>query len=305
MRPLQQTRGIDAAVGKLAGRQHGVVGKAQVETLGLSADAIKRRLRSGRLHPLDRGVYAVGHIALTQHSRWMAAVLACGPGAVLSHWSAAELWRLRERSGGAIHVTSPSKTRSRGAIRRHCAHLPADEVTIHEGIPVTTVPRTILDLATVVKPPVVESALRQSEYLRRYDSLSLWDLLERYPGHRGNRAIRWALGRLEESSGHTQGRFEDRFLAFLARHSLPRPHFNVWLTVGTHRYRADCLWPRQRQIVELDSWQAHGTRSAFRNDKARDRRLAVAGYRTTRIAWSQLDDEPEEIAADLRTLLAA
>ncbi|MGE0066330.1 MAG: hypothetical protein AB7T48_03155, partial [Solirubrobacterales bacterium] len=122
----------------------------------------------------------------------MAAVLACGPDAVLSHWSAAALWGFRGHSGGPIHVTSPCKTRSRGSIHRHCALLRPDEVGIEDGIPVTTVPRTNFDLAAVSDAHAVESALRQCEYLRLYHPLSLWDFLERHPRHRGNRAIRVA-----------------------------------------------------------------------------------------------------------------
>ncbi|MDX6622529.1 MAG: hypothetical protein QOE75_461 [Solirubrobacterales bacterium] len=239
---------------------------------------------------------------LSQHSHWMAAVLAASPGAVLSHRSAAALWGIRSNHGGPIDVTSPSKAKSHRLIRRHEGGLPPDEVTIRDGIPVTTVPRTIFDLAAE-SPQAVEPALRQAEYLRLYDSLSLLDLLDRYRGHRGNRAIRAALARLKETPGRTRSDFEERFVAFLDRYGLPRPYFNAWIQLEFDRFQADCLWPDQRLIVELDSWSAHGTRSAFRNDKARDRKLAVAGYTTTRIPWAALDDEPAEIAADLHRLL--
>lgn len=233
----------------------------------------------------------------------MAAVLACGSSAVLSHWSAAALWAIRGNRADSIDVTSRSKTKSRGVIRRHCALLAPDEVTVEDGIPVTTVPRTIFDLAAVASPQTVESALRQSEFMRLYGSLSLWDLLDRYPGHRGVRAVRTALARLLETSGAPRSTFEERFLAFLDRHGLPRPHLNVWIPIGGRNIQVDCLWPDRKEIVELDGWSAHGTRTAFRDDKARDRVLRVAGYSTTRIAWSQLDDEPEAIARDLRAIL--
>jgi very-short-patch-repair endonuclease len=271
--------------------------------LGFSGREIDRRVAGGRLHLLHRGVYAVGHRALTQRSRWMAAVLFCGPGAVLSHWSAAALWGFRGYRGGSTHVTSPSKTKPRGAIRRHSARLRADEVTEHDGIPVTTVPRTNFDLAVVSTAQEVESCLRQCEYLRLYDSLTLWDLVERYPGHRGNRAARTALARLKETPGETEEGLEEQFLAFLDAHDLLRPEFNAWLEAQGHRYKVDCLWRAQRLVAELDSWQAHGTRSAFRTDKTRDRHLLLAGYATTRIAKSHLDQEPQELAADLRRLL--
>lgn len=222
---------------------------------------------------------------------------------MLSRNSAGALWGIREHYGGPIHVTSPSRTKSGTAIRAHFARLPADELTVHDNIPVTTVPRTIFDLAAS-SPQAVEPALRQAEYLRLYDALSLLDLLNRYPGHRGNRAVRAALARLAETPGLTRSTFEERFVAFLDLYGLPRPHFNAWITLGANRFQVDCLWPDRRLIVELDGWAAHGTRTAFRDDKARDRKLAVAGYTTTRIPWSALDDEPAQIAADLRHLLA-
>jgi hypothetical protein len=233
----------------------------------------------------------------------MAAALAGGEGAVLSHWSAAALWRIRG-GGGVVHLTSPSRYRSSGTIRRHRALLPADEVAVEDGIPVTTVPRTILDLAAAgATEHAVEAALRQAEFRRLHDRLSLPDLLDRYPRHRGVRAIRAALVRLSEAPGNTNSRLEDRFLPFLDRHDLPRPHLNVWLEVGGRRFQVDCLWPASKQIVELDGWEGHGTRTAFREDRARDRKLRVAGYGVSRIPWSALDDEPIEVAADLRALL--
>jgi len=233
----------------------------------------------------------------------MAAVLACGEEAVLSHRSAAALWGIRPPSSRSIEVTIPSKSRSRAGIQRHFAVLPADEVTNREGIPVTIVPRTVFDLALSERPEVVEAALRQAEFLRLHDRLSLQDLLDRYPRRPGARSVRRALARRRESSGQVESPLEERFLALLDRLRLPRPELNAWLEAGGRRYRVDCLWPRQRQIVELDGWEAHGTSSAFRGDRARDRRLRVAGYGVTRIAWSQLEDEPEAIAADLKTLL--
>lgn len=304
MRPSGRTHGSDGQIAAVAETQHGVVAHAQLMGIGLSPEAIKRRVAAGRLHRLHRGVYAVGHKVLSIRGHWMAAVLFCGPNAVLSHWSAAALWGFRGHGSGLIHITSPSKAKSRGTIRRHRALLRPDEVTKHDGIPVTTVPRTNLDLAAASDAHVVESCLRQCEYLRLYDSLSLWDLLERYPGHRGNRAARTALGRLGEMPGETEEGLEERFLAFLDEYELPRPELNAWLEARGHRYKVDCLWRPQRLIAELDSWQAHGTRSAFRTDKSRDRRLLLAGYVTTRIADSHLTHEPDALADDLRRLLS-
>lgn len=235
----------------------------------------------------------------------MAAVLASGPEAVLSHHSAAALWMLRGYSGGAVHVTLPSKSTSSKAIRRHHSPLPADEVTVEYGIPVTSVPRTVLDLAASEPVDGIRSLLRESEYRQLYDPLSLWDLLERYPGKRGARKARTALEQLqEEPAGRERSRLEERFALVLRRHRLPPPRFNDWIMAGGKRYLVDCHWPGTSQIVELDGWEGHSTRTAFRDDRARDRALSVAGYTVTRITWNQLDDEPEEVAADLRALLA-
>jgi hypothetical protein len=234
----------------------------------------------------------------------MAAVLFCGVKAVLSHRSAAALWGIRNPSSRAIEVTSPSKSRSRWSIQRHFAALPADEVTTTDGIPVTTVSRTLFDLAAVLRVDAVEQALRQSERLRLHDAFSLDDLLSRYPRHRGNRTIRECLRRRRDlPEGVTREALEARFLAFLAQYGLPRPRLNAWITLGSHRYQVDCLWPEQRVAVELDGYETHSTWSAFQSDRDRDRRLLAAGYRGPRITWHHLDEIPAEIAADLITLL--
>jgi very-short-patch-repair endonuclease len=293
-------------VAELAGVQHGLVGRWQLEEMGVGREAIGRRVRTGRLHPVHRGVYAVGHTVLTQHGRWMAAVLACGPESVLSHRSAAALWGIRRPGGGAIDVTLRPKSRPPPGVKRHASKLlPSDEVTVRDGIPVTTVPRTVLDLAAISPIEVVEFAIKEAEFLRHYDSLSLQDLVDRYPGRRGITRVRAAIdARRERPTGRAHSPLEERFVPFLRRHRLPLPRLNAWIDLGERRFQVDCLWPN-RQIVELDGWQGHGTRSAFIDDRARDRRLRVAGYEVTRLTWSQLDHEPTAIADDLRDLLPA
>jgi very-short-patch-repair endonuclease len=281
-----------------------VVGRRQLLGLGFSEEAIDGRLRTGRLHRLHLGVYAFGHQIVSREGRWLAAVLASSPDAVLSHWSAAALWTIRPNSRSPINVTVPRPSRSSRAISRHVSQLPPDERTVEQGIPVTTVPRTILDLAATESVEVVGNLLRESEYRQLHDRLSLRDLVERYPSRRGVRKVRAALERLkEEPTGRKRSPLEERFAAFLRRHHLPQARFNDWILLGSKRYRVDCHWPGTRQIVELDGWEGHGTRTAFREDRARDRALTVADYTITRLTWNQLDDEPEAIAADLRALL--
>jgi hypothetical protein len=154
----------------------------------------------------------------------MAAVLASGPDALLSHQTAAALWGLRGYSGGAIHVTVPHKSTSSKRIRRHFSIVPPDERAVHEGIPVTSVHRAIFDLAATASLDEVVSMIKEAEYLNRWDRLSLPDLLERYPGKRGSRKVRFALDRItEEPPGPTRSKLEERFAPFLRRHRLPFP----------------------------------------------------------------------------------
>ncbi len=234
----------------------------------------------------------------------MAAVLASGPDALLSHQTAAALWGLRGDSGRAIHVTVPHKSTSTKRIRRHFSVVPEDERAVEEGISVTSVHRTIFDLGATVSVDEVVAMIKEAEYLNRWDRLSLPYLLERYPGRRGSRKVRASLGRFkEEPPGRKHSKLEERFAPFLRRHSLPLPRFNDWILINGKRYRVDCHWPGTDRIVELDGWEGHRTRSAFRDDRARDRALTAAGYSVTRLTWNQLDDEPEAIASDLRRLL--
>jgi very-short-patch-repair endonuclease len=234
----------------------------------------------------------------------MAAVLASRPEAVLSHHSAAALWGLRGYSERAVEVTVPRKSTPAQGIRRHCSLLPPDERTVKEGIPTTTVPRTIFDLAATEDVDVIQNLLREVEFRELWDRLSLWDLVARYPGRRGVRKVRVAVERLKsEPPGRKRSRLEERFAPFLRHHHLPLPRFNDWIVLGPKRFQVDCHWPGTGQIVELDGWQGHRTRTAFREDRARDRALRVAGYSVTRLTWSQLDDEPEAVSADLRVLL--
>jgi very-short-patch-repair endonuclease len=175
---------------------------------------------------------------------------------------------------------------------------------VEEGIPLTSVHRTIFDLAALASVDEVMAMIKEAEYLNRWDRLSLPDLLERYPGKRGSRKVRSALERLEEDPpGRTRSRLEQRFVPFLRRHRLPLPRFNDWIFLGPKRYQVDCYWPGLRLIVELDGWEGHSTRSAFQDDRARDRALKVAGYSVIHLTWAQLASEPTEVAADLRRLL--
>jgi very-short-patch-repair endonuclease len=282
-----------------------VVSRIQLLYRGWTKEEIDWRIRNGRLHQVHAGVYSLGpRQLLTRQGWWMAAVLASGPDALLSHWSAAALWLIRPNSRSRIEVTVPHRSRSSKAIYRHVSHVPPDERSEKEGIPVTSVHRTIFDLSSTVSVDEVIAMIKEAEYLNLWDHLSLRDLLERYPGRRGSRNLRSALKRItEEPTGRKRSRLEERFAPFLRRYRLPLPRFNDWIALDPRPYRVDCHWPAIRLIVELDGWEGHSSRSAFQDDRARDRALRVAGYSVIRLTWAQLDSEPARVAADLRKLL--
>ena len=288
---------MDRAIGALAERQHGVVGRAQLLGLGVSSDAIDRMLKRGRLCPVHRGVYTIGHRLLSQDGRWMAAVLAYGPDAVLSHRAAAALWGMR--AGTWVEVTVPNGRSPRDGIEVHRAKLPPDERTTHRGIPTTTVPRTLLDLSAVVTRRHLRSALREAEHLRLTDPLSLHDLTTRYARRPGLKAIKALLSDASIGAKVIRSELEERFQDFLISAGLPLPQTNV-IVEG---YEVDCVWPEQRVIVELDGHASHSPAHAFELDRARDRRLEAAGWRVIRITWRQLETESELVEADLRRLL--
>jgi hypothetical protein len=288
----------------LARGQHGIVNRRQLLGAGATKEEIDGRIRSGGLHLIHRGVYAVGHPAITVRGRWMAAVLASGEGAVLSHRSATALWGIWGSGAGEVHVTVARKTRSHGQIRRHFGVLPADEVTLVDGISVTSTARAVLDLAADKGHVAAETALREMEYLGIYGPISLPTLLDRYPRHRGTPLVAGCLERLrDDPGGRVRSPLEEVFLPFLDEHGIPRPKLNVWLTVDDQRYQVDCLWPEARLVGELDGFKSHTTKRAFRGDRRRDRRLGVAGFNVTRITQDAIATEPSELAADLRTLL--
>jgi len=225
----------------------------------------------------------------------MAAVLACREGAVLSHQSAAALWSIGGTARGRIDVTAPRDLRPRRGLHPHRAVLPADEITVLDGIPTTTPARTLLDLAAVVSRRSLERALDEAEVLRLPGPQTL---LDRYPGRRGAANLRTLL-LTSRSPTPTRTKLEDRFLTFLDDHGLPRPETNCIVDI----YEVDAVWRDARLIVELDGFATHGTRRGFERDRERDRRLTAAGWRVIRLTWRQLSGG-DALAQELRTLLA-
>jgi very-short-patch-repair endonuclease len=290
---------LDRAIGRIAESQYGVISGAQLSELAVGRGAVRHRIDAGRLHAVHRGVYAiVGPRLLTQRGRWMAAVLACGPGTVVSHFAAAWLWGIRRSS--RIELTVPRGRRPRPGIHLHWANLPDDETTTHRGIPTTTVPRTLLDLSAVVQRDELRSAMRQAEQLRLTDRLWLGDLIERDPRKAGTATLRAIVQEAQRGLNVVKSELEERFQAFLINAGLPLPATNVLI----EGYEVDCVWPEARLIVELDSRTHHAVTEAFEADRARDRTLEASGWRVVRITWRQLHDTPGAVEADLRKLIA-
>ena len=288
IRKVRDKPGPDATIARIASNQHGVVTAAQLASAGPSPASVTRRRASSRLHRIHRGVYAVGHCRLSDRGPWMAAVMACGAGAVLSHLSAAELWGIERRirwpseAGNEIadvHVTVPTTAgiRTREGIALHrSSTLLARDTGRREGIPVTTPTRTLADLRPILSPARFSAAVREAEFL----GLPVTDP----PG-----------------SDRTRTELERRLLAICRRHRLPGPEVNV----RVDRFEVDFLWPSERLIVEVDGWQSHRGRTAFEADRARDARLKLLGYDVLRFTWRQVTRERAAVTETIRTLLAA
>jgi very-short-patch-repair endonuclease len=297
-------RGIDELISKLATRQHGVVGRQQLLARGVGRRAVGARVAGSRLHPVHHGVYAVGHPLLTLRGRWMAAVLAAGKGALLSHRSAAALWGLAPpRGGAAIDVTGPRAARHRKGMVRHRSQIPDDERELLDGIPVTSVTRTILDLAAVVSKRQLERAVNEMEVRELRARRSLPDLLARYPRRGGTAVLRDLLADRESFLGVTESDLEEAFLGLIDRSGLPRPRINADLAIRGRFIRPDFAWPVARLVVETDGGAVHRTDRAFEEDRAKDRILIAEGWRVMRVTWRQLRDSPGEVAADVRESL--
>src|SRR5919112_31177 len=220
-----RSHSADELIAGLAHRQHGVVARWQLVALGLSLDAIDHRVARGRLHVLHRGVYAVGHRALRREAYWMAAVLAGGDGAVLSHRTAAALWGIRDTARAYTEITAP-RERRRPGINVHHVRLPADETMVHRGIPVTTRARTLLDLAAVLTEHQLTRVAEPAKALRLTSPTSLEALVARYPRRPGTPALKRLIESQRIQPTTTRSDLERRFLSLLDAESLPRPLAN-------------------------------------------------------------------------------
>jgi len=297
---------LEASISGLAEGQHGVVALSQLQAMGVSASAVRNRAADGRLYRIHRCVYAVRHPRLSLRGRWMAATLAYGPTAVLSHSSAAVLWGIHGSDRGMTHVTLPSRDgRSRTGLEVHrSATLTEADVARVDGIPCASVARTLVDLGDHAKRRDVERAVDQAEVLRLFDLRAVQDALGRAGRRRGAGMLRAVLA---DYAGPTLTRLEleERFLALCRGGSVPMPEANAWITLSDGiAYQADFLWRAEGLIVETDDRDVHSTRAAFEHDRLRDQRLTLAGFTVVRFTWRQVAGEPQRVLRTTRRLLA-
>jgi hypothetical protein len=280
----------DWRIAEVAKGQGGVISLAQLERCGLSRSAAARRARAGRLHRLHRGVYAVGHAAVGRHGRLWAAVLASD--GVLTHRTAGDLHALRRSVSARIEVTAPVARRIDGVLV-HRGVVP--EITLIDGLPVTTVERTVLDLADVLRADQLDRVLDEADRRRILDVPTLTGLIGTSNGRRGVGVLRRALASFQPPP-FTRSELEIRFLALVEDAGIPAPMVNQML-LG---YEVDFHWPSERLVVETDGWGDHGTYAAFVRDSRREAALRIAGYEVLRLSWDQVVRRPGEVLRLIR-----
>jgi very-short-patch-repair endonuclease len=288
---------------ELAAKQHGVVAHWQLRELGYSPGELRGLVARGHLHRLSRGVYAVGHRRLSVRGRWTTAVLAGGPGAVLSHRAAVALWDLRPIPSGLIDVTVPRRTRcERRGVRVHTVRrLHPDDHTTLDGIPVTSVHRTLLDYAEVARFQQLRLALEAAERRDLLDGLKLEALYGRARGRHGLKALRAAVAELRGPAPWTQSELERTFQALIREWGLPEPQVNV-IVEG---FLVDFWWPQARLVVELDGYRFHKDRRTFEDDRRRDTKLQLAACMTMRVTQRRIEREREGLRRDLTAAISA
>ncbi len=298
-RKLRPASGIDRVIAELADRQHGVVATWQLIALGLTHDEIRYRARIGRLHRIHRGVYAVGYRTLTPKGHRMAAVLAYGPDAVLSHRSAAAHWGIG-RASWKFDITAPGKPQSRKRIRAHRAALDPEDITVHDGIPVTSVARTILDLAALLRPDALTYVVEEADRRERLDLEALERAIARRPRAAGIRRLNAVLAAYR-GPADTRSNLERSFRRLIDKAGLPEPQYNV-VVAGLP---VDVYWPQWRLVVELDSRRYHANPRAFETDRIRDATLQKQDIRVLRVTDERMDHEPASVLADILALRRA
>jgi very-short-patch-repair endonuclease len=296
----ESTAHRDRRVGALADRQHGVVARAQLLAAGMSSPAIGRAVNAGRLRPVFRGVYAAGHVALRREGWWLAALLACGEGAALSHRTAAAVWNFHTSPAFPIDVTtSTNHGRKHARITTHRTPLHPLDALIIDGLRVTTPSRTIVDLATTLSGRALREAVERAQDLRRFEPQDIRATLARAPRRKGSRRLADLLALMQPDKDNARSHLERLFFALVREAKLPRPAANHEIA-GRAR---DFVWIEQRLVVETDGYRYHSTRQARRRDNRRDRQLTALGWRPVRFTYEEIAFEPGEAAGELGELL--
>ena len=297
---------IGLAIADLASSHHAIVTLAELVQLGLAPSSVRSRVAAGHLHRMYRGVFAVGHRVVPREGHWLAAVLACGEGAVLSHRSAAALWGIQSTSQIRIDVTSPlraGKSREGIAVHSGATLLPADATEV-DRVPCTSLARTLLDLAEILSPAALEHAINQAVVLRVFDLRAVDGVLGRAAGRRGASRLKRALGEGDFTGPGTRSPLEERFLELCVAHRITRPEVNTRVQTSAGWIEVDFLWRRERLVVETNGFRFHANTRQFERDHQREQLLALTDWRFRRFTWRQVTQDPALVAAVVHRALA-
>jgi very-short-patch-repair endonuclease len=290
----------DQVVGGLADRQYGVVRREQLLAAGVGRGAIVRALDAGRLRPVFRGVYAVGHVALRREGWWMAALLACGEGAALSHRTAATIWGLVTGPTLPIDVTtSTDHGRKHARITAHRMRLHPFDALVRDNLRLTTPSRTIVDLAATLQGRALRETVERAQDLRRFDPNDIHATLARTPRRPGTRRLDDLITLMAPDNDNARSHLERLFLTLTRKANLPKPIPNHDIA-GRRR---DFAWPVERLVVETDGYRYHSSRTAKRRDNRRDRELTALGWRPVRFTYEEVAFEPRVVGEELARLL--
>ncbi|MCW3065137.1 MAG: hypothetical protein JWN32_2309 [Solirubrobacterales bacterium] len=284
-------------IARIADRQHGVVSREQLLAAGISERAIIGALRAGRLRPLFRGVYAVGHVALSRQGWWTAALRACGQGSALAFGSAAAAWGLHNGEILPVEVVVVGQTgRKQRNLLVHRQRLTPTVTLLLDGLRVTVPARTIVDLAATSTPRELRRIVERAQDLRRFHPEAIRACA---PGRRGCKQLGNLVILTEPDNDKARSHLERLFLAAVRKARLPRPEVNARIA----ERRRDFVWPDQKLVVEVDGYQWHSTKEAKRRDHQRDRELTALGWRPVRFTFEDVAFEPGELTRELATLL--
>jgi very-short-patch-repair endonuclease len=290
----------DRELAEWASERDGVASRKELLGLGFGRGAIRSHLANGQLHVIHHGVYAVGHRAISRRGYLRAALLACGEKSVLSHRTAADLWGISPTSSRLIEITGPTRRRGHQGLRYCQSRLHPDDIAEVEGFPVTSIARTLLDLAGIVHRGRVERALERAVRLRLFDLTKTRETIERNRGKKGCKLLTSVIASFDPATTDTRSGKERQFLRLIRNHKLPKPLLNTMV----EGLEVDAFWPAHKLIVEIDTYATHGSQKAFHRDRERDAILFAAGHRVLRITDVQLDYEPQLVAQRVGAALA-